>query len=154
MENAIILGDFNMHIEDFTDKNSQIFVDTMEVFGLQQRVNHYTHQKGNILNLIFTEGTSKMYLRELEILNFISNHQLTSATIDVKKDLLRITKKKITNLKEVDLATLMENFQQPQLNQNTNVSEAYHQLNLKLQQMHDRCAPEKIVKRTEKLPKL
>ena len=39
MENAIILGDFNMHIEELTDNNSQIFVDTMEALGLQQNVN-------------------------------------------------------------------------------------------------------------------
>ena len=48
MENAIILGDFNMHIEDLTDNNSQIFVDMMEALGLQQHVNQPTHQKGNI----------------------------------------------------------------------------------------------------------
>ena len=44
----------------------------------------------------------------------------------------------------------MENFHQPDLDQNTNDSEAYDQLNLKLQEMLNRCAPEKIVKRTEK----
>ena len=53
----------------------------------------------------------------------------------------------------MDPATLMKNFQQSELNQNTNISEAYDQLNLKLQEMLDRCAPEKI-KRTEKPPLL
>ena len=154
MKNAIILGNFNMHIEDLTDNNSQIFVDTMEVLGLQQHVNQLTHQKGNILYLIFTEVTSKISVRELEIFNFISDHWLISATIDVKKDPLSITKKEIRNPEEVNPATLMENFHQPELNQNTNVSEAYDQLSLKLQEMLDRCAPEKIVKRTEKPQKL
>ena len=74
MENAIILGDFHMHIEDLTDNNSQIFVGTMEALGLQQQVNQPTHQKGNMLDLIFTEVTSKINLRDLEILNFISDH--------------------------------------------------------------------------------
>ena len=32
---------------------------------------------------------------------------------------------------------------QPELNQNTNIIEAYNQLNLNLQEMLDRCAPEK-----------
>ena len=44
----------------------------------------------------------------------------------------------------------MENFHQPDLNQNTNNSEAYNQLNLQLQEMLDKCAPEKIVKGREK----
>ena len=34
MENAIILGNFNMHIEDPNDYNSKIFVDTMEALGM------------------------------------------------------------------------------------------------------------------------
>ena len=39
------------------------------------------------------------------------------ATIDVKKDVLKITRKKIRNFKEVSPATLMENFHPPHLNQ-------------------------------------
>ena len=68
----------------------------MEALGLQQHVNQPTHQKGNILDLVFTEVTSKVNLRELETLNFICDHQLISATIDVnvKKELFRITKKR------------------------------------------------------------
>ena len=38
MENAIILGDFNMHIEDPTDNNSKIFADIMAALGLVQHV--------------------------------------------------------------------------------------------------------------------
>ena len=38
MENAIILGDFNIHIEDTNDYNSKIFVDTMEALGLKQHI--------------------------------------------------------------------------------------------------------------------
>ena len=41
---------------------------------------------------------------------------------------------KIKNLKEVDPTTLMENLQ-PELNQNSTISEAYNQLNFKLQEM-------------------
>ena len=59
-------------------------------------------------------------------------------------------KKKIRNLKEVNPATLMENFHQSDLNQNTNISEAYNQLTLQLQEMLDKCVPEKIVKRKER----
>ena len=142
MENAIILGDLNMQIVDPTDNNSKIFVDTMEVLGLKQHVVEPTHQKGNILDLIFTEVTSQMNVRQLEMLDFISDHQLISATIDFKKDVLKITKKKIRNLKEVNPAMLIENFHTPLLNQNTNTNEAYNQLNLQLQEMLDKCAPE------------
>ena len=45
---------------------------------------------------------------------------------------------------------LMENSHPPHLNQNTNTNEAYNQLDLQLQEMLDKCAPEKIFKRPEK----
>ena len=54
----------------------------------------------------------------------------------------------------MDSTILMENFHQPELNQNTMISEAFDQLNLNLQEMLHRHAPEKIAKRTEKARKL
>ena len=58
LENPIILGDFNMHIEDTNNYNSKISVDTMEALGLKQHITAPTHYKGNILNLIFMEAMS------------------------------------------------------------------------------------------------
>ena len=150
MENAIILEDFNMHIEDPNDNNSKIFVDTMEALGLKQHEVELTHQKGNILDLIFNEITSQVNVSQLEMLDFILDHRLISATIDVKKKLLKITRKEIRNFKEVILAMLMENFHLPHLEQNTNTNEAHNQINLWLQEMLDKFVPEKIVKRPEK----
>ena len=40
----------------------------------------------------------------------------------------------------------MENFHPPHLKQNTNTNEDHNQLNLQLQEMLDKCVPEKIVK--------
>ena len=97
MENAIILGDFNMHIEDPNDYNSKIFVATMEALGLRQHVIEPTHQKGNILDLMFTKTASQIEVSQMRMLDFISDHRLTSATINVKKDVLKITRKKIRN---------------------------------------------------------
>ena len=89
----------------------------MEALGLKQHVVEPTHQKGNLLDLIFMKVTSQINVRQLEMLDFISDHWLILATIDVKKDVLKITRKKIRNFKEVSLATLMENFHPPHLNQ-------------------------------------
>ena len=45
MENAIILGDFNIHIENTNDYKSNIFLDTMAALGLKQHVTEPTLQK-------------------------------------------------------------------------------------------------------------
>ena len=63
-----------MHIEDLNDYNSKIFIDMMEALGVKQHVVEPTHQKGNILDLIFTKVTSLINVRQLEMFDFISDH--------------------------------------------------------------------------------
>ena len=84
-----------MHIEDTNDYSSKIFVDTMEALGLQQHVAKPIHQKGNILDHIFTETTSQINVSQLNMLDFMSDHRLISATINVKKDVPKITRGKL-----------------------------------------------------------
>ena len=57
-QNTIILGDFNMHIEDLTETDTIIFNNTMQTLGLKQHVTRPAHKQGNTLDLIFTELTS------------------------------------------------------------------------------------------------
>ena len=153
IENPIILGVFNMHIEDTNDYNSKIFVDMMEALGLKQHITEPTRHKGNILDLIFTEITSQIKVSQLNMLNFISDHRLISATISVEKDVPKITRKKVRNYKDVSPATMMENFNPPLLDLNTNTNEAQTQLTTRLQEMLDKCVPEKIIKGPKKTTK-
>ena len=61
--NVIIYGDFNLHINNPSDKEAQSFIDTMEAFGLKQHVSYQTHHDGNILDLIFTETIRQFNIR-------------------------------------------------------------------------------------------
>ena len=154
IENAIILGDFNIHIEDTNDYNSKMFVDTLEALGLKQHITEPTHHKGNILDLIFTETASQIKVSEHNMPDFISDHRLISATISVEKDVPKITRKKIRNYNNVSPAAMMENFHPALLSLNTNTNEAQTQLTIQLQEMLDKCVREKIIKRPRKVQNL
>ena len=117
----------------------------MEALGLKQHITEPTHHKGNILDLIFTETTSQIKVSQLNMLDFISDHRLISATISVEKDVPKITRKKVRNYKDVSPATMMENFNPPLLSLNTNTNEAQTQFTIQLQEMVDKCVPEKII---------
>ena len=54
-QNNIILGDFNIHIEDLTNADAIIFNDTMRALGLEQHISGPKHVRGNTLDLIFTQ---------------------------------------------------------------------------------------------------
>ena len=139
-----------MHIEDTNNYNSKIFVDTMEALGLKQHITAPTHYKGNILDLIFMETTSQIKVSQPIMLNFISDHRLISATISVEKDVPKITRRKVRNYKNANPAMMMENFNPPNLNLNTDINKAQTQLTARLQDMIDKCVPEKMVKRLKK----
>ena len=80
--NLLICGDFNMHIDNPSDMEAQIFMDTMEALGLQQHVSFQIHQAGNILDLIFTEATSQFSIRTIKG-RFISDHRAIVAELSV-----------------------------------------------------------------------
>ena len=76
---SIILGDFNMHVDDVTDTEAIIFNDTMTALGLDQHVMNETHNKGNVLDLIFTEITMDIKFGTVRYGPYVSDHRLTIA---------------------------------------------------------------------------
>ena len=81
--NVIICGDFNLHINNTSDKEAQSFMDTMEALGLKQHVSFQTHHTGNILHLIFTETISQFSIRTFKG-RFISDHREIVAELNIR----------------------------------------------------------------------
>ena len=59
-KNTIILGDFNIHINDSMGTNASIYQDVMAASGLSQWVDFPTHRLGNTLGLFFTKCSSNI----------------------------------------------------------------------------------------------
>ena len=53
--NLLVVGDFNLHINNENDENAAKFMELMVALGLVQHVTRPTHKSGNILDLIFME---------------------------------------------------------------------------------------------------
>ena len=51
---VIITGDFNIHVDDDTDRYAVKFLDLIRSFGLAQRVAGPTHNRGHTLDLVIT----------------------------------------------------------------------------------------------------
>ena len=61
--NMIVLGDFNIHINDENDNEAGIFMDTMIALGFNQHVSFPMHRAGNILDLVFTETCNSIEVK-------------------------------------------------------------------------------------------
>ena len=55
----ILMGDFNFHIDDASDKKAEEFSKLIESVNLTQLVNNSTHMNGHILDLIITHKKNK-----------------------------------------------------------------------------------------------
>ena len=70
----LILGDFNIHMNDESDGNAGNFRDIIMVLGLEQHLHFLTHKAGNTLDLVMTELGSKSDVTKCSPGPFWSDH--------------------------------------------------------------------------------
>ena len=83
--NNIIVGDFNMHIDDLSSNDTIIFNDTMVALGLDQHVQELTHRLGNILDLVYMEISSEVQLVICSMGNYVSDHKMVICELKLHK---------------------------------------------------------------------
>ena len=102
--NLVIIGDFNIYVNDVNDPNANIFLNTMTALGLKQHIKGLTHKSGNCLNLIFTEKLSRRKTIKGSQTLFVSDHNSIQCILNMPKE--DFTHKEVTyrKLSETDLA--------------------------------------------------
>jgi len=102
-KNMIILGDFNIHINDTANHDSKIFIEHMESAGFLQHVTTSTHRAGNILDHVYTEEGGNVTVTSCKVMDFISDHNIIKCILNIPKE--NVTRKTITYRKfsQVDL---------------------------------------------------
>ena len=85
-DQLIILGDFNIHINDENDADAQGFIDCTDAIGLEQHVDTYTHKQGHILDHIYTLVGAQPTVQNCRACSFISDHRLIAARISIQRN--------------------------------------------------------------------
>ena len=102
-KNIVLVGDFNIHINDEDNLNPVIFLDTMTELGLHEYVNGSMHCSGNCLDLVFTEELSRMKVKKCLKSDYLLDHAVVSCGLTIpKQDQVR---KQITyrNINGIDM---------------------------------------------------
>ena len=86
-ENLVLLGDFNVAVQDLNKLENLAFIDTMEALGLVQHIDKPTHQLGNTLDHIYTESLDALGVSHAFISTYISDHRLVGIELNTKKHL-------------------------------------------------------------------
>jgi len=79
--NIILLGDFNIHMDNVDNTLTKDFTSCLDSFGLHQYINFPTHTKGHILDLICCSGVTPINCKA-DPFPF-SDHMLLSFSINL-----------------------------------------------------------------------
>ena len=99
--NVIILGNFNLHVNDFNDDNAMNFIESTQALALEQHVNFPAHTSGNTLDLVFTELFNGLKIQKCTQDDFISDHCIVKCNLTVKRP--DITRKVLSYCKLKDI---------------------------------------------------
>ena len=141
--NIIVLGDFNIHINNNQDAEANRFKDIMEALGLQQHVSFSMHRYGNTLEHIYTEIGSAVVIDYCKEGPILSDHTAVICGTNVQRE--NITRKEVSyrKIKEIDLKELSRNIKfDPDSYNNKTVDELVIVLEKTLKEALDKHAPE------------
>ena len=85
--NVILVGDFNLHINNPNDDDACNFLETTQALGFHQNITFPTHVLGNALDLIFSEANNKIKVEECTQGDYISDHCLVTCILRIDKRL-------------------------------------------------------------------
>ncbi len=102
-ELLLIVGDFNIHVDDDSDYYGREFCDLFSGFGLVNHVTVPTHDSGHTLDLIITRNTSEITLAKPRAGYYISDHCFVSTKLGIPRPELQIKTVSFRQIKNISL---------------------------------------------------
>ena len=136
----IILGDFNIHIDDDQNLHRKLFLDTLDSFNLEQHVRESTHKSGHTLDLVITrcsEDVTKVFVDQPEV----SDHNSVCFHLNLSKPplptkLLHYRKIKSINREEFNKDIKASSLLKKDFNDVNELTNAYNETLSKLLDKH------------------
>ena len=115
-KNIVILGDFNPHVNDKLDTDTQQFIDMVEASGLKQWVGFPTHGLGNTLDLIITELAAEIQIKNVCCGPYISDHCIITCIFNLPKTKINSKPIKYRNFKKADIVEMINDMDLDSIN--------------------------------------
>ncbi|XP_059910918.1 uncharacterized protein LOC132459992 [Gadus macrocephalus] len=90
-DNILLIGDFNIHVNNPSDALTRAFLSTTDTLGFKQLVQHPTHIGGNTLDLVLTRGVDISQL-------VVSSYTSASVQVNLKPKMVSMGTQTFTPL--------------------------------------------------------
>ena len=108
VEPLLIVGDFNLHVDDPNDAVAVAFLDTLESLNLEQHVTGPTHVHNHTLDLAITRQSDTVLLRQPKVGYLFSDHAPIFCSLKSVKPRLSAKSHTYRKIKAVDVAALKD----------------------------------------------
>jgi hypothetical protein len=108
VEPLLIVGDFNLHVDDPNDAVAVAFLDTLESLNLEQHVTGPTHVHNHTLDLAITRQSDTVLLRQPKVGYLFSDHAPIFCSLKSVKPRLSAKSHSYRKIKAVDVAALKD----------------------------------------------
>ena len=115
----IVLGDFNIHVNDQTDSSAIKFLELLNSFGLVNHVDIPTHIHGHTIDLIITRYSDNLKIHGVNATYFISDHSFVCAKTQLEKPEIQYQQISYRKLKNIDMTSFEQDLRQSPLCVNT-----------------------------------
>ncbi|XP_049889964.1 uncharacterized protein LOC126383485 isoform X1 [Epinephelus moara] len=103
--NILLLGDFNIHMDNTSNALTRNFTSCIDSFGLHQLINFPTHLKGHTLDLICCSGLSPVDCKAISLP--FSDHMLVSFNANLALSKINLPRTiSFRNIKDINLDIL------------------------------------------------
>ena len=99
----LITGDFNIHVDDCSNPDTQKFLGLLECFGLQQHVKQPTHHDGHTPDLSITRKSESLIDDEPTVDLFISDHAAVFTRLRLSRPGLSVKTTTYRKIKSINL---------------------------------------------------
>nr|XP_055057050.1 uncharacterized protein LOC129441427 [Misgurnus anguillicaudatus] len=139
VDKALIVGDFNIHVDNPKDALGRAFIDVLNSLGIKQNVSGPTHTRNHTLDLILSLGLN---INDIEISpqsDAVSDHCLVSCTILLDRTAqsttcYRLARTIISTTKDSFISTL------PDLSQMKHVADNREDLDIIIENLNNVCS--------------
>lgn len=108
VESLLIVGVFNVHVDDPDDAVSAAFLDTLESMNLAQHVTGPTHEHNHTLDLVITRQSDKVLLYQPKVGSLFSDHAPIFCSLNSIKPQFSCKSYTYRKYKAVDVVALKE----------------------------------------------
>ena len=115
-KNIVILGNFNLHVNDKADTDAQQFIDMVEASEMKQFIDFPTHKQGNTLDLIITELAAEVQIKNVYCGHYISDHYIITCTCNIPNTKMVTKQIKYRDFNKVNMMEMIEDMNLDSIN--------------------------------------